>query len=26
MLLVGFGMMGFAMRKRSNVCTAVAYA
>jgi hypothetical protein len=26
MMLLGFGMMGFAMRKRSNVSTTVSYA
>ena len=26
MLLLGFGMIGFAMRKRSNVRTTVSYA
>ena len=26
MMLLGFGMIGFAMRKRSNVSTAVSYA
>ena len=26
MLIAGFGMIGFAIRKRSNVCTTVSYA